>query len=90
MSVDLEVEPSSKLIARIVDSKLEDYGQFVCDIFEGENMSGDPSYFIEVCFNNQAQRVPASITVELRSKLRTELLRAGDLRFPYLSYKMDQ
>ncbi len=90
MSVDLEIENAASLITRIVDEELEPYGQFVCDIYKGDNTQGDPSYFVEVCFQDQAQRVPAAVTVGLRSKLRTALLRLGDERFPYFKYLLDK
>jgi hypothetical protein len=88
--IDMEIEPALKLITELVDNKLRDYGQFVCDIYKGTSTAGDASYFVEICFTDQAQRVPAHVTVELRSELRSALLDAGDQHFPYLSYNMDQ
>jgi hypothetical protein len=89
MTIDLKSNSTLEMITEIVDQELGTYGQFVCNIDEGNNTWGDPSYFIEVCFDDLAQRVPAKVTVELRSKLRTELLRIGDGKFPYFSYNFE-
>jgi len=69
-----------------VDKKLKQYGQFVCNIFEGENSHGDASLYIEICYKDEAVRVPAAVTLALRTLLRDELLAKNENRFPYLKY----
>lgn len=77
------------LITKTVDDKLKPYGQFVCDVLEGENSQGHPSLFVEICYMNDAEKVPASVTLSLRTLLRDKLLHQGELRFPYLKYLIE-
>lgn len=85
----ITTEQIKDLICKIVDEKLEPFGQFACNLYEGEDNRGDESLFVEVCYAGDAIPVPAKISIELRSNLRDELLKVGETRFAYLRYLID-
>jgi hypothetical protein len=91
MTQDTEEDSSvPETICRIVNEKIAEYGQFVCDLSVGLNSDGEESIFIEICYIDTAIPVPADVTINLRTTLRDELWNIGEKRFPYLSYLIGQ
>jgi len=86
LAMGVEPDKIVKAVTDTVDCELEVYGQFVCEVFEGEDFQGGPALYVEICYLEGAKSVPPVVQNRLQGKLCDVLHNLGEVRFPHMDF----